>query len=354
MVREAVRPALAATGQNPVTATTYNVRSQPTQVAFGSGDNDAFSFDANTGMMTQYQFNVNGQSVTGALTWNQIGTLAALGITDPFNSADTQSCAYQHDDLVRITSANCGAIWSQTFGYDPFGNITKSGNSSFQPTYSNATNRMLTLPGFTPSYDANGNVLNDSFHQYTWDAEGKSVTVDTTGLTYDALGRMVEQNRSGVYTQIVYSPTGSKLALMSGQTLQKAFVALPGKAVAVYNSSGLSFYRHTDWLGSSRFASTPSRQMYSSTAYAPFGEPYAQAGTADLSYTGQNQDTAGGLYDFPARQYATQGRWPRCPSMRLTCGPRLQLKINDGRLASRAGRVPAAGVSAHSRFGVSS
>jgi RHS repeat-associated protein len=53
--------------------------------------------------------------------------------------------------------------------------------------------------------------------------------------------------------------------------------------------------------------------MYSDTAYAPFGEPYAQAGTTDLSFTGQNQDTyAGGLtgpYDFPAREYGPQGRW---------------------------------------------
>jgi hypothetical protein len=49
---------------------------------------------------------------------------------------------------------------------------------------------------------------------------------------------MVEQNRSGVYTQVVYAPTGDKLALMNGQTLQKAFLPLPGKATAVYTSSG--------------------------------------------------------------------------------------------------------------------
>lgn len=44
----------------------------------------------------------------------------------------------------------------------------------------------------------------------------------------------------------------------------------------------------------------------------PFGEPYAQAGTTDVdvSFTGQNQDTASGAYDFPGREYSTQGRWP--------------------------------------------
>jgi len=121
---------------------------------------------------------------------------------------------------------------------------------------------------------------------------------------------LVEQNRSGAYTQIVYAPSGGKLALMNGSTLQKGFVPLPGGATAVYNSTGLAYYRHADWLGTSRFASTPSRTMYSDTAYGPFGEPYAQAGTADPSFTGQNQDTVSNLNDFPAREYGTQGRWP--------------------------------------------
>jgi len=44
--------------------------------------------------------------------------------------------------------------------------------------------------------------------------------------------------------------------------------------------------------------------------HAPFGEPYAQAGAIDLSFTGQNQDTVSGEYDFLAREYSMQGRWP--------------------------------------------
>lgn len=98
---------------------------------------------------------------------------------------------------------------------------------------------------------------------------------------------------------------------MSAQTLQKAFIPLAGGALAVYNSSGLAYYRHPDWLGSSRFASTTTRSMYFDGAYAPFGENYAQTGTADLSFTGMNQDTVTNLFDFPAREYnGIHGRWP--------------------------------------------
>ena len=257
---------------------------------------------------------MNGQSLIGNLTWNADHTLATQNITDPFDSADTQNCSYTHDDLSRLASVNCGAIWSQTFTYDAFGNVSKSGTYTFQPIYKdasgNTSNRFVSIPGTTVSYDANGNVLSDGTHTYTWDSDGKSLSADAVNLAYDALGRMVEQNRSGSYTQIVYSPAGGKLALMNGQTLQKGLVALPGGGQAVYNSSGLQYYGHSDHLGSIKLGSTPSRTMSFDLAYAPFGETYATSGTIDPSFTGQRQDTVAGLFDFPARQYSTQGRWP--------------------------------------------
>lgn len=146
--------------------------------------------------------------------------------------------------------------------------------------YNTSTNRAL---GST--YDSNGNVKSDAGHSYTWNASGNSITMDGVGATFDAGDRMVEQNRSGSYTQVLYSPTGQKLALASNQSLQQAFVPLPGGATAVYNSTGLSFYRHRDWLGSSRMASSPSRTVLSAAAYAPFGE--LQNSATDVSFTGR-------------------------------------------------------------------
>jgi RHS repeat-associated protein len=160
-------------------------------------------------------------------------------------------------------------------------------------------------------FDNNGNLLSDATHTYSWDAENKLTAVDSVNVTFDALGRMVEQARGSSYTQILYSPTGYKLALTSGQALQKAFCPLPGGATAVYGSSGtIAYYRHAEWLDSSRFASTPTRTKYFDVAYAPYGEDYANSGTADLDFTGQNQDTVSGLYDFLYREYhSNSGRW---------------------------------------------
>jgi RHS repeat-associated protein len=306
----------ASSGQNPVTAMNYNLYGTPPQMTatLGSGDSDVFSFDANTGRTTKYQFNVNGHSDTGTLTWNANGSLNQLAITDALYSGDSQTCTYAHDDLSRIASVNCGSVWSQTFSYDAFGNISKSGNSQFLPMYKdasgNTSNRFVSIPGTTVSYDAAGNVLADGLHTYSWDRYGKATTVDSVSLTYDALGRMVEQNRSGAYTEMVYSPTGGKLALMNGQTLYRGLINLPRGGQAVYNSAGLYYYAHSDHLGSLRLGSTPSRTVEFDLAHAPFGEIYASSGTLHPAFTGQRQDTVTGLYDFPAREYSTQGRWP--------------------------------------------
>ena len=300
----------ASSGQNPVQSILYNVFEEPTSANFGSGDSDSFTYDPNTGRVTQYKFNINGQSEVGNLGWNQNRTLSTLAITDPFNSTNTQNCSYSFDDLTRLASSNCGSVWSQTFGYDPFGNITSSGSTNFSATYNTSTNRISQVGGFSPTYDSNGNLLSDPSHTYTWNIDGRPVSIDSVSITYDALNRAVEQNRSGSYTEILYSPTGNKLALMNGQTLMKAYVPLPSGATAVYTASGLSYYRHADWLGSSRLASTPTRTVYSDSAYSPFGLSYAQSGSTDVSFTSQNQDTVPGLYDFPAREYEPgQGRW---------------------------------------------
>ena len=299
----------ASSGQNPLTNTVYNAASLPTSLTYGSTDGDSYIYDSNTDRLTQYQFTVNNQSLTGTLTWNANSSLQSLAINDAFNSLDNQTCIYGYDDLMRVQSANCGSVWSQTFSYDAFGNIAKSGSATFAAGYSASTNRITSVGSFTPTYDANGNTLTEPSHTYSWDSAGKAVTIDTVNITYDALGRMAEQNRSGVYTQFVYGPHGGKFAIYSGQTLQKAMIPLSGGALAVYGPTGILYYGHADHLGSIRVGSSSTRSISFDMAYAPFGETYATSGSSDPAFTGQRQDTVAGLFDFPAREYSNEGRW---------------------------------------------
>ena len=100
------------------------------------------------------------------------GTLQMLQITDQINTANSQTCNYGYDDLVRITSANCGSVFAQTFGFDPFGNLSQTGSASFLPLYTGSgtstapTNQYYSIPG-GPSgasnyFDTNGNLRTTS------------------------------------------------------------------------------------------------------------------------------------------------------------------------------------------------
>jgi RHS repeat-associated protein len=298
----------ASTGQNPLTATAYNAADRPTSLTLGSGDGDVFSYDPNTVRMTKYQFNINGSAFTGLLTWNANGSLASQQITDPFNAGDTQTCTYGHDDLARLSNMSCGSVAGQTFTYDPFGNVSKSGSPfSFQPTYSTATNHIASVGSCTPTYDANGNLINNCVHAFTWDPKGRVASVDGVTVIYDAFSRQIEL---GFPSEIMYLPDGSRV-LFKGQVARRGVFNLPGGAQVHYDSTqgGLILYAHGDHTGSHRLLSTPTRAFSSSLAYAPFGEQYAKSGNVGGDFTGAAEFFNFDEYDFPARQYSTQGRW---------------------------------------------
>ncbi|HEV2112773.1 MAG TPA: RHS repeat-associated core domain-containing protein, partial [Terriglobales bacterium] len=145
-------------------------------------------------------------------------------------------------------------------------------------------------------------------------------TINGLALTYDALGRVVEQPNGSGYISWVYLPNGYKSAAYSGQSLAGVRIPLPAGGIAEYvlgnPTATISWYRHGDWLGSSRLATTPSRTKYFDSGYAPYGELYGNSGTDDRAFTGQSQNIAigtgstDGLYDFMFREYSpAQGRW---------------------------------------------
>jgi RHS repeat-associated protein len=306
-----------------VTGTSYNTAGAATSVSYGNGDSDSFGYNAATNRPQSILYTVAGNSpftISDTLTWNANGALQQMQIQDTNDTAKNQTCAYSADDLQRLTSVNCGSdTWAQNFSYDAFGNINKSGSGNYAAAYYALTNQVAS--GVTTGYDANGNQLSSTgLSSISWNAAGHPVSVtalsgNAIAGTYDALGRLVETASGGSYTQFVFSPAGTKVAVVQGGTLVKGTIPLPGGETAIYNAGGLNFIRHNDWLGSSRLGTTWAHAVYSKESYAPFGETYDEAGTPDRSFTGQDQDTvtgsgATGVYDFLFRKYdPAAGRW---------------------------------------------
>jgi RHS repeat-associated protein len=169
------------------------------------------------------------------------------------------------------------------------------------------------------SYDNDGNLLNDTFAKYTWDASNRPVTIvsgsNNLSFTYDAFDRMVDRTNGTASREVLYGPTGY-LGTMNGQTENAIKFPLPGGVV--YDVYQKAFF-HKDWLKSTRLSTTLSgRALSQSTAYAPFGEPYALTGST-FDFTGDpidflkaTYDTSGGggFEDTPNRELrVNQGRW---------------------------------------------
>jgi RHS repeat-associated protein len=320
-----------------LSSTTYDAGGRPLVVKIGgTADNDTYTYDANTVRMKTYTFTVGStpKSIAGTLTWNSNGTLRTLAITDGFNSGGTETCNYGtsttmgYDDLGRLLSVDCSSspAWAQTFSYDQYDNITKTGSISWAcaSCYDATTNRYNSTLSPSISYDNDGNLLNDTFNKYTWDAFGHPSTIVSvsgsvncgssgTCITYDALGRMVEKSSNSVYYEILYSPVG-KTAIMSGTTTSSAYYPLPAGETyqEVGSTGGSSYFWHKDWLGSVRFASgIGNRSSFYDRAFAPYGEMYNNFGnTSGLNFTGDTQDTISGTFDTPERELnPNQGRW---------------------------------------------
>jgi RHS repeat-associated protein len=317
----------------PTTGVSYNAAGQPINIPIGSAsDYDSYTYDSNTGRMTNWDFTVGTNSETAVLNWNANSTLNHLAITDGFNPGGTQTCYFNpsggssagYDDLGRLLNDNCGSAWAQTFSYDQYDNLSQTGSISWGCTtcYNAANNHYNTTSSIY--YDSGGNLLSDSFHKYAWDGYNKMASADasdsncsTSGecLVYDALGRTVEIDSGSAHIEIWYTQAG-KTAYMNGATISYAYWPTPGGGTLLETGNASSYYYlHKDWLGNARLSTDiVASTVIADRAFAPYGPMYGNVGATgqnQLMFTGDTQDVIAGIYDTPNREFAgsNQGRW---------------------------------------------
>jgi hypothetical protein len=152
--------------------------------------------------MTQYDFSVNGSPVVGNLSWNPNWTLNQLAITDPSDPGNQQTCNYTYDGLARLASGDCllnpsGAQgWWQTFSSDAFGNLSKTGKGGGATSFLSTFTSSNQVSG--AGYDADGRLTQDAVHSYSYGPYRNFLaSIDSIGLTYAAMNRMVEQSKNG-------------------------------------------------------------------------------------------------------------------------------------------------------------
>jgi RHS repeat-associated protein len=168
------------------------------------------------------------------------------------------------------------------------------------------------------TWDADGNLLADGTHTYSWDAENRLVAIayagqptQATTFAYDGLGRRVTITSTpagggAVATSYIWCGPQPCQARNASNAVTRAYYAegefTPGAPAA-------GAYYAPDQIGSARRVFTAaSAPVYD---YDPYGAPLqTTAAATDYVWAGMFNQVDAGLYLTPARAYSsTLGRW---------------------------------------------
>jgi RHS repeat-associated protein len=281
--------------------TNFNSRLQPEQIGLGTSGIDSSL------MRLDYTYGTTNNN------GNVLSQNTAIG-------GMTLTQGYTYDELNRLKTAseNSGASWSQTYGYDRFGNRWVSASPGYtlnslttqsQSAFNTGSNRLVGS-----QYDAAGNQTVDAQNRtFSYDGENRQTTFNgTTGqYFYDGDGRRVKKIDGNGTTIFVYNVVGQLLAEYHSDPV-------PASAVG-----GGTSYLTTDHLGSTRVVTDGGGNVRARYDYLPFGEElgaaigprtvgmgYSAVESTKQKFTQKERDSESGLDYFLARYYSSsQGRF---------------------------------------------
>ncbi|MBA3948198.1 MAG: RHS repeat-associated core domain-containing protein, partial [Herpetosiphonaceae bacterium] len=165
---------------------------------------------------------------------------------------------------------------------------------------------VLTHNSVTVPYDANGNMLQDSLHTFTFNADNQPTTISygsqTESYSYDAEGTRVTRTTSSGTTAYI----GDLLEADVGQNVVRRLYTFNGRVWAqrtVTATSNTVQYLQSNYLGSVVGITDASGTLVDTMRYSPWGEQRnLTMSETTLNYTGQHWDSTALIYDH-ARYY---------------------------------------------------
>jgi RHS repeat-associated protein len=232
-----------------------------------------------------------------------------------------QSNTYGYDGFNRLISMTNGSGQQMySYVYDRWGNrwqqnIKTGSGPSPQYTFNTSTNQIV---GY--SYDAAGNMTNDSFHSYTYDGEGNVTAVDggsTATYVYNSLNQRVRTSVGSTATEFVFNAGGQRVSEWNGTTRAqlKGKYYWAGTPVAFYTigAGAAAHFEHQDWQGTERTRTTYNGALEGTFSSLPWGDAQMTVSGTDLDanhYATLDYDSETVTDHAQFRQYNdTQGRW---------------------------------------------
>ena len=293
------------------------------------GPNGPLSYSLGNGLSGLYSYDALGRLSGGTVSsgntqvYGYANGWRGQQLTGSSDSVLSQGSTYGYDEFNRLTSRTVNSGTGPNYGwvYDRYGNRLQqnmtggSGSGSTFTATVNPLNNQINTGGY--QYDAAGNMTNDTFHTYTFDAEGNITSVDSGGTAqyvYNALNQRVKATAGSAATEYVFSAAGQRVSEWNGTTrAQIKGKYYWGATPVAYYANGAAHFEHQDWLGTERMRTTYNGGVEGSYISLPFGD-------GQTTQTGADGDVAHyGVLDYDTetmtdhaqyRQYSNaQGRW---------------------------------------------
>ena len=293
---------IATDGAKEDTVYTYdevgNLVSQTTTGAYDLALEYAYDL---SGRMTQESRTENGATLTSSYIYDALGQLTG------FSRSDGQSETYTYDPVGNMTAKTQNGVQTAmrynaanqltqsvrdadktTYTYDANGNLVRSENAGGARSYAyNALNLLQSFTredGYTETYTYNANRLLSGV-----------ATSDglTSSLTWDILygdGVVISESKNGEATSYTYGL--ERVSALTGST-RTEYVYDGRGSVAAEVSYNDSWYTLGGNLG---------KVTVSSKSYTPFGEQLGEA-TSGFGYNGEYYNAATGMIYLRARFY---------------------------------------------------
>ena len=290
-----------------------------TTQSFGNGVSETWSYDANSGV-TQV-INPGG---TFAYTYDENDNRTAETITGAMSNASWSTPAVGFDEENRLTARNqtydnLQESWqlSEVGNWDQFNQNTTAISRNLQFNHGPA-HEITDIGALTPyTHDARGNLINDNWSTYTWDADNlMTASSRGTSYVYDATGRRVKRTDSSGST--VFACWGHDVIAdyTSGNapaspTRQYVYGDQIDNVLVMLRASDEIYY-HADAQTSIRCLTNDTGSLVESYLYTAYGVPTIFNGTGTkisaTAYDNRFLYTAR-EWDHKTYQYYLRARW---------------------------------------------
>jgi RHS repeat-associated protein len=300
-------------GDSRALSVSYDNRLRPTQWSIPGVMQWSYAynnFNENTGRVT-YAQNLMDPTLDRSYDYDHVGRLI---------EARTASEARGH--LIGQGGTQDGP-YAHSYRYDQLGNMwyRVGWGGWFNPWLeqwpSYVNNRLTTNPwnNQSMSYDAAGNLTNDGYQSYTYDATGQQTSASGNGLTqsYDGDRLRVKKVENGVVTYYLRSSVlGGQVIneLGSGGSFQRGYVYLGNQLLAIQQSSQVSWV-HQDPVTKSQRITNSAGTITSTIDLDPWGGETSRSTNQAFQphrYTTYERDGNGGD-EAMMRRYT--GKWHR-------------------------------------------